>query len=193
MPDILEADVTYAIQTQGGRESHVVSPREKRVLVKATFGDGVLTYPAGGVVLSTTPVTIGLERTIWRWEIVDGGAASGIIWKYDHVALTLRGYEIGGFTPAGTVASHVHQQSIRTGSTVAADETAGTLIEDSAAVETVFRAMGIPIDTTLDIGNTLATAPVFTGTPIVDFSLSELDSGSDTPAAQTLYLNVYGW
>ena len=193
MADITISDVTYTIQEQGGRLVHRVSAIQKSTYVKVEFGDGVLTYPAGGVPLSITPVDVGFLRAIFRWIIVDGAAGSGIMWKYDFEAKTLRGYRTAGFTPAGTVASHVHQQQITTGSTVAADATSGALIEDSAAVETVFRAMGVPIDTTLDIGNTLATAPVFTGTPVVAGDLVELVAATDAPVAQRLYMQIYGW
>jgi len=193
MADIAIADVTYTVQEQGGRLIHRVSAIQKSTFVKVEFGDGALTYPAGGVPLSITPIDVGFLRAIFRWIIVDGAAGTGIIWKYDFEAKTLRGYRTAGFTPAGTVASHVHQQEITTGSTVAADSTSGALIEDSAAVETVFRAMGVPIDTTLDIGNTLATAPVFTGTPIVAGDLVELVAATDAPDAQRLYMQIYGW
>ena len=193
MADLVAGDVTYRLQSQGGTVIHRISGREKRVLIKVDFGDGAKTYPAGGVPLTTTPADANFLREIRRWKIVDGNAGSGIIWKYDFVAQTLRGYRTAGFTPAGTVASHVHRQEVTTGSTAAADETAGTLIEDGAAAETVFRAMGIPIDTTVDIGDTQATAPAFTGTPIVAGDLVELIATTDAPVAQTLFMYSYGW
>jgi len=194
MADIAIADVTYTVQEQGGRLIHRVSAIQKSTFVKVEFGDGALTYPAGGVPLSVTPIDVGFLRAIFRWIIVDGAAGSGIMWKYDFEAKTLRGYRTAGFTPAGTVASHVHQQEITTGSTAAAAGSGiGTLIEDSAAVETVARILDVPIDTTLDIGNTLGTAPAFTGTPIVAGDLVELIAATDAPVAQRLYMQIYGW
>lgn len=52
--------------------------------------------------------------------------------------------------------AHQHQQAITTGSTTAADSTSGTFVEDSAAAETALVAMGLAVDTTVDIGNTVA-------------------------------------
>jgi len=136
MADLVAGDVTYAPQTQGVRTVHRSSFRERRVLVKVTFGDGAKTYPSGGVPLTSTASDVDLQRNIRRWEIVDGDDGSGIAWKVDHENAKLRGY----------------RQGIRTGSTAVADAADGALVEDFAAAEGAWRAMDTPVDTDIDLG-----------------------------------------
>ncbi len=95
MADLVAGDVTYAPQTQGVRTVHRSSFRERRVLVKITFGDGAKTYPSGGVPLTTLASDVDLQRNIRRWEIVDSDDGQGIVWKIDHENAKLRGYILG--------------------------------------------------------------------------------------------------
>ncbi len=193
MPDIVSTDVTYTPQAQGQRTVFRTAPREKRVLAKVEFGDGALTYPAGGIPLTAIASDVDLQRNIRRWAIVDGSDATGIIWKVDHENAKLRGYSSTANTPTGTIASHVHQQSVTMGSTAVAAAETGALVEDSATAETVVRFPNTVIDATYDLGNTLGTAPAFTGDAVAAADFTELAGGAATPAAQTLYLYAYGW
>lgn len=73
MPDLAVTDVT-ATQT-----SSVLSGRERRNEITLAFGDGVKTYPTGGVPLSLA--LLGLKRNVKSLDIVgQGGAALLFDW-----------------------------------------------------------------------------------------------------------------
>jgi hypothetical protein len=96
MPDIAATDVTYTrdYETFGNN-----SRRQHGITV--AFGDGALTYPAGGVPL--TLANLGFHTTVEKFVIEDGANASGIVWKIDKTNLKLRGYEKAATPDTGDV------------------------------------------------------------------------------------------
>lgn len=92
MPDIASTDVTYTIvdeqKVQGRRLTQL----------DAAFGDGVLTYPSGGVPLDKTKM--GTPNEIIELNIVDAANANGLVYKYDKANNKLRIYE-GDYAQAG--------------------------------------------------------------------------------------------
>ena len=92
MANLTSTSITYTPTAQGGRVVHRVNARQKAVLVSLAFGDGALTYPLNGIPLSSTPSDYGLIRDIQRLELVDMGQRSGAMWKMDHTAKKILGY-----------------------------------------------------------------------------------------------------
>lgn len=88
-------------------------------------------YPTGGE--SIDPSDFGIDTTVYIC-LVDSPSGYVGVWDYTNSKLK------------------VYTQGITTGSTAAADSTSGALVEDTAAAETAFRAMGTAIDTTYDMG-----------------------------------------
>ncbi len=173
MPDIVSTDVTYAPQAQGQRTVFRTAPREKRVLAKVTFGNGALTYPAGGIPLTAIASQVDLQRNIRRWSIVDGDDSTGIIWKLDHENQKLRGYTSTANTPTGTNAA---------GTVLVTAGTTGDAVTNNAGV---LESTG---------GQDLITeAQVFTGDAVVAADFTELVGGAATPAEQNLFMYAYGW
>lgn len=76
MADLTAADVTPAIQYK----SNV--PRLRLALVTLSFGDGALTYPAGGIPLPTPVTKYGMAKTILRMHCE---AVDGYVYRYDAV------------------------------------------------------------------------------------------------------------
>lgn len=81
MADIAVGDVTYTIikqrTTDGGRRS---------ILARMAFGDGALTYPAGGFPVSIGK--LGCPNNIESLKVVDQGV-SGYIFNYDQSAVKM--------------------------------------------------------------------------------------------------------
>jgi hypothetical protein len=103
MADLASSDVTITIQ-----KSRIVrgSPgSQQRNIVKITFGDGALTYPALGVPLPTYP-SFGMRRELECITMIDDGSPVTTIWKYDYANKKLRawipttGLETGGVAVA---------------------------------------------------------------------------------------------
>lgn len=86
MADIAASDVTYVIQAKYKQDSGL-----KHYRVSAAFGDGVLTYPAGGVPL--TKGNLGMANQIEFLSIMDAANANGLIYKYDFANAKLRIYQ----------------------------------------------------------------------------------------------------
>ena len=87
MADIAAGDVTYVtIQSNvdGGRGA-------RNTVTDITFGDGVDTYPSGGV-----PITvgkIGAPVSLETVNFVEPDAGNGFVYKYDVSADTIRIYQ----------------------------------------------------------------------------------------------------
>lgn len=87
MADIAAGDVTYTI----GNRFFTPGEGYKNELTIA-FGDGALTYAAGGVPL--TAALMGCPSGLRDFFITDGASATGLVWKYDKANNKLRGYEV---------------------------------------------------------------------------------------------------
>ncbi len=108
MADITSADVTYtyvqALTPQGYSDSIAGTPARRTNVVGVAFGDGALTYPAGGIPL--TKVGLGMAAQIDLVRVIDTSDASDTaIWTYDRSANTLRGYSDATTELAGAVAA----------------------------------------------------------------------------------------
>ena len=86
MADIAATDVVYSLSVKD-----IVGGNKKRVVASLVFGDGVLTYPAGGV-----PVTkgkLGLPNVVESLVFVDPASANGFVYKYDLANNKVRIYQ----------------------------------------------------------------------------------------------------
>lgn len=109
MTALVAGDVTVTVN-----ERQIVG-KKRRARVTVAFGDGALTYPAGGVPLPTFG-SFGMTRNVDFVVLFDPDDASGIIWKYDRTNHKLRGY-VQGFDVASTAAADTKRDAtIRTGS-----------------------------------------------------------------------------
>lgn len=83
-----------------------IAPRRKTEgndrddIVDVSFGDGVLTYPAGGVPLSA--VKLGMPNFLRSLEMVSPGSANGFLYKYDSTNKKIRIFQQDGTTGALT-------------------------------------------------------------------------------------------
>ena len=93
MADIALSDISY---TQQGRGRKRQGRKEVRFLIE--FGDGVLTYPSGGVPIAKA--SLGLPVAIDSMNIYDGASANGLVYKYDSQNEKIRIYE-GDYAQAG--------------------------------------------------------------------------------------------
>ena len=154
MADLVAADVTVTttgVIHKGGR---------REVEVSVAFGDGTDTYPSGGVPMPTRE-SWGMIERLEDFIMGDAGNALGNIYKYDKTNNKIRIYE----------------QGFRTGSTSAAVNENGALVEGGVdgVTETVVRAPNTAVDTTYQLG----VLREFTAT--------------SKPAAVTLKGYAYGW
>ena len=94
MVALADSDVTYTINFEAFAGLDGV-----RRNISLAFGDGALTYPAGGVPL--IKASLGCPNTIQSLVIEEGSAGVATVWKYDDSAATLRGWDLDG-TPAET-------------------------------------------------------------------------------------------
>lgn len=88
MPALASTDVTVVV------EERTIQVRQKRNRVKVTFGNGTLTYPAGGVPLPAFS-SFGLVRNIDQLNLFDSDDGQGIVWKYDKENHKLRAFILG--------------------------------------------------------------------------------------------------
>lgn len=88
MAAIAAANVALTIQGKGS----ITDAGNKSKLIKVVFGDGALTYPAGGVPLSGLS-TMGFPTAIATVNLMDPGSANGFVYKYDSVNNKLRIYQ----------------------------------------------------------------------------------------------------
>ena len=88
MADIAAGDVTYALQE--GTQSREDASRFRGVF-KVDFGDGVDTYPTGGVPL--TKADLACPNRIIELHFVDAASANGFVYKYDWVNEKIRIYQ----------------------------------------------------------------------------------------------------
>ena len=102
MVAIAASDVTYTINfnAAAGLDGN-------RRNIKIVFGDGALTYPAGGVPL--TSASMGCPNGIQSFVIEENSAAVTTVWKYDVSGNTLRGYDLDD-VPAETAGAVAAQE-----------------------------------------------------------------------------------
>jgi hypothetical protein len=160
MADLAAANVTITVQ-----DSRIIG-RQRKTRVKIAFGDGALTYPAGGVPLPAAD-KFGMYRQLDYMVLTDNNDAVGIIWKFDQENKKLRGWIQGVVLSAagsGTLDDHPLNST--------ADPLTAAAHQPGAALPS--------------IGVVGAAGTSFLG------ALKEL-AATHTPAAQTLYAEATGW
>lgn len=133
MAGIASTDVTVTISA---RDKDVAHGRASKNITVAsvTFGDGVLTYPTGGVPLPAIG-RFGYQRSV-DFVGVQEPITNGFRYQYDGTNHKLK----------------ILTQGVVTGSTAATACESGALVENSAAAEGSIRLSNTAIDTTYDIG-----------------------------------------
>lgn len=66
--------------------------KQRRHKVTIAFGDGALTYPAGGVPLPSFK-SFGFARTLQTINLQDAGSADGFLYKFDEANQKIRIYQ----------------------------------------------------------------------------------------------------
>jgi hypothetical protein len=89
MVDIVAANVTITVQKR------LKAGKRRRNRCKIEFGNGSLTYPAGGVPMPAAKSFAMNGGVLEYLVITDGNDASGLIWKYDQDNKKLRAYVQG--------------------------------------------------------------------------------------------------
>lgn len=86
MADIASSDVTYSeVSAYIGNGGH------KTVIADVAFGDGALTYPAGGVPLDLGQ--LGFRNEILSMNLSDAANANGFVYKFDSGNNKIRIYQ----------------------------------------------------------------------------------------------------
>lgn len=133
MSSILAANVTFsssgrslapAIDDDGGRYKKI----------KCVFGDGILTYPSGGIPLSGLSGA-GFPYSVGDVMIMDASNADGYTYKWDSVNNKLRIYN--------PLATHTHTLFVATGGTDAAGSRANAATNSLAMSNAAASVAGI--------------------------------------------------
>lgn len=168
MADIAAGDVTYTLTKQRKEESG-----NKIINFTLAFGNGALTYPAGGVPL--TGANLGCPNDLVSLKIIDEGNANGFSYKFDLANKKIRIYQ----APAQT---HSHDLKITKGAILASSEIGLSADAASATLNnnTIAATLTLAKATNGIQSETLAAA-----------ALAEL--GNVAIAATTLKVEAVGW
>lgn len=169
MADIAAADVTYTVVKKVIGESGY---RENVMTV--AFGDGALTYPAGGIPL--TAGNLGCPNQILSLVVYGPASADGMSYKYDAANNKIRIYQ----APAQT---HDHDLLIKGGQAAATTNVAAHYATDILGKEAATDATIAGADSATK-GGVLSEA-------LAAAALAEL--GNVAVDATTLYVEVKGW
>jgi hypothetical protein len=164
MPDFVAGDVTIIVQERYARGGS----KQRRHRVRIAFGDGALTYPAGGIPLPNYAM-FGLQQRLDFLVMTDTSDDQGILWKFDQDNLKLQGFIQGVVTSAAG---------------------AGTLDDyplDGTA-DPLAAAARQPSNGAVSVGLVASAAGV-----VYFGALKELLAAEHAPAAQTLYAEAVGW
>jgi hypothetical protein len=91
MADIAASDVTYTANNDRYGKSVLAGSGMRKNDVTVAFGNGALTYPAGGVPL--TKAKLGCPNFLQSVEIFDASSANGFLYKYDRTNEKIRIYQ----------------------------------------------------------------------------------------------------
>jgi hypothetical protein len=100
MTNIVAGDVTYS--GFAGKDKQFLGRLGYLARGTATFGNGSLTYPTGGVPL--TKAKMGCPRVLKSCKVLETNA-KGLLVEFDVSAEKLRLFWSAGFTPSGNVAA----------------------------------------------------------------------------------------
>lgn len=98
MADLAATDVTITI------EERWQTQRKRHSRVKIQFGDGVKTYPSGGVPMPAASA-FGMARQLDYLKVIDDASGTLLVWKYDKVNKKFRGFWAFGGAGAAPVAA----------------------------------------------------------------------------------------
>ena len=87
MADLASSDVSYSEVSRTRISDSGLRHRQ----FKIEFGDGALTYPAGGVPLDSAQ--LGGSNELVSFALEDSASADGFLYKYDSVNKTIRIYQ----------------------------------------------------------------------------------------------------
>jgi hypothetical protein len=169
MADIAASDITYTVQKTAKMEDG-----RRRSNVKIAFGDGALTYPSGGIPLSSLSGA-GFPNVVAEVILMDANDASGISWKYDYENNKLRGY----IAPAQT---HAHDLKIIGGQAATTTNEVGHYATDILGKEAA-------TDATIAKANSATKGGVMSES-LAAAAMTEI---SGAVAAQVLYAVVVGY
>lgn len=158
MADLTSSDVTVTVLEQGRRQSG-----DKVNLCSIAFGDGVDTYPSGGVPLPSA-ASFGMSEVLKYLVVVDDDVDQGIVWKYDYTNKKLKAYILGLDIDA------------------AGSDTLDDFPIDATAEPLATGSLSVGL---ADSG--AAAGVVYLG------RLKELAAASSAPAATTLIVEAVGW
>jgi hypothetical protein len=168
MANIASTDVTYTITSQKKLE-------DSRKIVHATlaFGDGALTYPAGGI-----PVlkgSLGCPYNIDAFKIFDTGG-SGYTYEFDKANSKIRIFQ------SAAAAAHSHNLTLKN---------AAVADGASARVNAGTNLLGANTGSDITIAGGGANGGIATGGAISAVGLSEVSTVAI--AAQTIKVEVIGY
>jgi len=103
MADLTASNVSFAETTAKRRLQGGPTPRMVAFGI-VSFGDGALTYPAGGIPINAQRLSMPVLIEEVRFpDATDGG--SGTLWQYDIVNQKIRGYSALGTEISGAVSA----------------------------------------------------------------------------------------
>lgn len=174
MANIASTDVVYTLSTHKKMEDsrHIVT-------ASLVFGNGTLTYPAGGIPLLKG--SLGCPHSIDSFNVEDV-AASGYVFMYDRVNEKLRMFQ----SAAISASAHTHDILLKNGTVVDGATTRVNAGADKLGANT---GGDLTITGGGANGGVVAGGAISAAAP----SFAELTGGSSAPAAQTIKITVIGW
>lgn len=147
MADIAAANVTVTVN-----ERQIVS-KKRRNRVTIAFGDGVLTYPAGGVPMPAFG-SFGMKRNLDYLTVFDEDDSKGVVYKYDRDNNKIRAYVQGyahGTGGAVTVDDYPVNaaEGVTTGISVSLTTGAGAVTDRLGGLVEMAGGVSLPSATTL--------------------------------------------
>jgi hypothetical protein len=149
MADIASSDVTVTV------ERRAIEGKTRRNRVKIVFGNGTLTYPAGGVPMPAASA-FGMKVRLDYLTVFDSDDASGIMWKYDRENKKLRAF-VQGAAHAAAGAATLDDYAV----TAAFGVSAGISIAREAAAGAVTSRWGALPESASGAGNAPAAATLY--------------------------------
>lgn len=149
MADIVSSDVTVTI------EERRIEGKKRRNRVKITYGNGTLTYPAGGIPMPAAS-SFGMVRQLDFLTIFDEDDSSGIYWKYDKENNKLRAY-VQGAAHAAAGAAVLDDYAV----SAAFGVSSGISIAREAAAGAVTSRWGGLVESASGAGNAPAAATLY--------------------------------
>lgn len=153
MTDLAASNVTITIAADDMERIG----RKRMNFVDVAFGNGVLTYPSGGVPISSV-TTLGLLSEC-RATFIEQPHASGLFIKFNRTTNKFRIYQSAGATPAGTLsaeATHTHAEN--SAETYTKDATTGA----GTSHTHTFTGSAIAAGAFVELGNVAVPALAFT-------------------------------